>query len=296
MNTKTGNKGILHVLFGILLIITFFLPWVSWEGSAISGYSMPLGDFFATSGSKFGLDNPFPQFNFTFLIFWLIPVLSIASILFSLQKKKSFLFAAIAGALSLSLVVVFILFTKTLLTLGVGKGLVSMLTPWIYLHAIAAIGFVFTATGGNTVKKLVWVIIGPVFAFAGFMFIENYLAKETYKDTADVKADYSVSATDLIREFAANDTSANNKYREKIIAVNGIVSQVEIKLDSTVNVKFVDTTKHFINFPLEKSDFEKTKSIKAGDNISLKGSCSGSDYSMILDSTSINFKRATLNK
>lgn len=290
-----ATPRILHLFFGILLIISFFLPWVSWEDAVISGYSMPVGDFFSTSDSKFGLDNPFPQFGFTLFIFWLIPVFATAALFFLLQKKKSFLFAATTGVLSLSLVVVFILFTNTLISLGVRKGLTSMLKPWIYLHTAAAIGFVLTANGSTIIKKVGCLIIGPVFAFASFMFIQKYLEKETYKDTADVKADYSVTATDLIREFAANDTAANNKYREKIIAVRGAVSQVEVKPDSTVNVKFLDTTKHFLNFSLDKKDYKQSKNVKPGDAISLKGSCSGSDYSLILDSTSINFKRATLN-
>jgi len=298
MNTpkkNIANNTMLHVVFGALLVVSFFLPWVSWEDVPISGYAMPVGDFFAISGSKFGLDNPFPQFNFALLIFWLIPVLAIISMALSLQKKKSFLLAAVSGALSLSLITVFILFTNTLISLGVGTGLTSMLKPWLYLHGIATIGFVFTASHNNMIKKLGWLIIGPVFSFASFTFIEKYLEKETFDDTATVKADYSVNATELIREFAANDTAANNKYREKILVVNGIASIVEVKLDSTVNIKFTDTTKHFVNFSLDKNEYQKTKNIRTGDIISLKGSCSGSDYSMILDSTSINFKRATLN-
>lgn len=285
----------MNLLSGVL-IISFFLPWVSWEDSAISGYSMPGGNFFSISSEKFGLDNPFPQFNFALLIFWLIPVFAAVTLFLSVQKKKSFLFAALTSALSLSLVTVFVLFTNTLLSLGVGNGLMSMLKPWIYLHAIAAIAFLFTAKGSNIIKKIGWLIVGPVFAFASFMFIQKYLQKETFEDTATVKADYTVSATELIREFAANDTAANNKYREKILVVNGIASFVEIKLDSTVNIKFTDTTKHFVNISLDKKEYAKTKNIRPGDVISFKGSSSGSDYSMILDSTSINFKRATLNK
>lgn len=80
-----------------------------------------------------------------------------------------------------------------------------------------------------------------------------------------------------------------------MLVISGMVSQAEVQADSTVNIKFTDTTNHFINISLDKSEYENTKNIKPGDMISVKGSCSGSSYSMILDSTSINFKRSTLN-
>lgn len=294
--TNRGNNGVAHLIFGLLLIASFFLPWVSWEGSAISGYSMPAGDFFATSGSKFGLDNPFPQFNFTLLIFWVIPLLAAISIFVSFKKKKSFLFAAIASALSLSLVAVFILFTNTLISLGVGKGLFAMLSPWIYVHAVAAIGFVFSANGGSVIKKLGWVIIGPVFAFAGFMFIQQYLEKETFDDTANVKADYTVNADALIKEFLTNDTATNKKYLDKVLVVNGNASAVNVLPDSTSTIKFEDSTGSYAIFSLEKTEIENVKNIKSGDVVSLKGVCSGSIFSEILGTTSISFKRATLNK
>ena len=286
----------LHLIFGILLLATFFLPWVAWEDAAISGYSMPVGDFFATSGSKFGLDNPFPQFNFTLLIFWLIPVLAIIALALSFQKKKSFLFTSLATILSLSLVTVFILFTNTLISLGVGNSLTSMLKPWIYLHAIAAIGFVFTATGGNTVKKLGSVIIGPVFAFVSFMFIQQYLEKETHKNTSDIKADYTVNSDSLIKEFLTNDTATNKKYLEKVLVVNGKASAINVLADSTSTIKFEDSTGSYAIFSLEKTELDNVKNIKTGDAVSLKGVCSGSIYSEILGTTSISFKRATLNK
>ena len=145
-------------------------------------------------------------------------------------------------------------------------------------------------------KKAGWLLAGPLFAFLGFMIIEKKVWGETHAETDKVKADYSVQASALIREFAANDTAANKKYREKILLVDGVVSQMEMQADSTVNIKFVDTSKHFINISLDKKDYEKTKGLKPGDLVSVKGSCSGSSYSMILDSTSIDFKRSTLNK
>lgn len=295
-NTSSSTKW-LHLFFAGGLLIVFFLPWVFWKDTAISGYYMPAGKFFQISDTQFGLANPFPQFNFTFYIFWLIPVLAIVTILLAYRQKPTTWTAFIAAALALSLVTVFFLFTKTLIMLGVGTNVFNMLKIPVYLAAIFAIGLVLTATPAiNWLKKAGWLVVGPLFAFLGFMLVENYVWNETYADTDTVKADYTVTAPDLIREFAVNDTAANKKYREKILVVDGIVSQAEHMADSTTNIQFADSTGSYIIFSFDKEQYEKVKTVKTGDLISAKGSCSGSIYSDILGTTSISFKRSTINK
>ncbi|HNR17318.1 MAG TPA: hypothetical protein PKG90_11685 [Chitinophagaceae bacterium] len=287
----------LHLIFGVVLVITFFLPWVAWKEIQVSAYHMAAGSFFQISESNFKLGNPFPQFAFTFYLFWLIPVLAIITTVLVLQNKKAALTAFLAGAMTLSLVTVFYLFTNTLIDLGVGNNAFSMLQPAAFISIVSAIGFILTALPiHGWLKKIIWLVIGPALAFSAYKIGESYVMSETFSDTEDLKADYTINATDLIREFAVNDSASNNKYKEKILTVNGIVSEAIVNSDSSVNIKFVDTAKYFINFPLEKNDYERTKDIRPGDAISLKGSLSGSSYSMILDSTSIDFKRSTLNK
>jgi tRNA_anti-like len=279
------------------LLIVFFLPWAAWKDSLISGYHLPSGHFFKVSETQFNLANPFPQINFSFYIFWLIPVLAVVSGYLVWQQKNTIWTSFITGALTLSLVAIFFLFSKTLIDLGVGNSPFSMLQIPAYLAAFFAAGLILTASpAGKWPLRLLFLVAGPVFAFLGFMIIEKKVWGETFADTDTVKADYTITAPALIREFAANDTAANRKYREKIIAVDGQVAQVETLADSTVNIKFTDSSKYFINFSLDKKDYAKTQLIKPGDPISVKGSCSGSSYSMILDSSSIDFKRSTLNK
>ena len=301
MENTTNRTGItqwLHLVFGAGLLLSFFLPWVSWDGMLVKGSAIATGDFFRTSVALSGPDNPFPALGFSFYLFWLIPILAALTVIFILLKKKVVPFSFIAGAMSLALITVYFLFSNTLtVDFSIGKNVWSMLKPSVYIHAFCAAGLITTAfPEKNWLPKLIWLLTGPVLAYGGYKMGEKYIMGERFDDTVNIKADYTVNSVDLIREFAANDTAANKKYREKILAVTGTVSQAEIKADSTVNIKLIDTTRHFLNFSLDKKDFLKTKSIKAGDNISLKGVCSGSDYSMILDSTSINFKRATLNK
>ena len=294
---KTGLYQWLHLASGVVLAISFFLTWVSWDGSLISGSAMASGDFFKISGARFGLNNPFPQAGFLFYGFWLIPVLGVLSALFVLLKRKTIPFSFITGALSLALVTVFILFTGTLTDLGVGKNVCGMLKPAIYIHAVAAIGLIVTAFPVKSLlPKILWLLAGPVLAYGSYKFGEKYVMSETHSTTAQVNPDHTMDAADLIREFTTDDSTANKKYLDKMLVVNGNISLVEILPDSTSTIKFADSAGSYAIFSLEKSQLTHIKDKKPGDLVSLKGVCSGSIFSEILGITSISFKRATLNK
>lgn len=294
-NKIKGITGWLQLLFGVGLIISFFLPWVSWEGTLINGSALPSGNFFKTSASAFGLANPFPQFGFTFLLFWLIPIMAVVNAGLVLMNKKTIPFAYIAGGLSLTMVTIYILFTNTLIDLGIGKNVWGMLKLPAYVHALSAIGLITTAIPAkNILPKIIWIIIGPVIAYSGYKMGEKIVLEETFKTTDQVKADYTLSAADLIREFTLNDTAANKKYMEKTILVTGNSSAVELMSDSASTIKFADSTGSYAIFSLEKDQSDKVRNIKQGTTVSLKGVCSGSIYSEILGTTAITFKRSIL--
>lgn len=292
-NTSSGKW--LSLAFAAALLISFFLPWVCWKDIPVKGYYMATGKFFDISGNEFSMSNPFPKLSFTFYILWLIPLLSALIIFLILRNKKIVLPALIVSVMSLGLLSIFFLFTHK--DLAVETNVFKVLQPAGYLVLLSAVGLILTITAPLPLyKKAGALLAGPLFAFISHMLIENKFMSETHDDTDNVKADYTVSASELLTEFAANDSTANKKYREKIVSVTGIPSQVEVKTDSTVNVKFIGKTNHYIIFPLDKSLFERSKNLTIDQSVSLKGSCSGSSYSMILDSTSIEFKRTTFNK
>jgi len=300
MTNSTASSQIarwLHLGSGLIVLISYFLPWVKWQTINVNGYDLAAGNFFQLSETNFKLGNPFPQFAFTFYVFWLIPLLAALALAFMWQNKKSAFPAFVAGVLALSQITVYYLFTNTLVDLGVGQSALAMMQPAAFIAAIAAIVFILTSLPfNNWLKKFAWIIIGPVIAFASYKMGEKFVMSETFTNTTDIKADYTLNATDLIREFTINDTAANNKYREKIIVVNGKTTQVERLSDSTTTIQFADSTGSYIAFSFEKEQYEQVKEIKTGDQVSLKGSCSGSIYSEILGTTAITFKRATLNK
>src|SRR5258706_9116511 len=98
MKPTETRYNYIHLASGLGLIVSFFLPWTQWKDDSISGYQFPSGRFFAVSTSKFNFPNPFPQLEFSFYIFWLIPVLTAIALILTLQNKKDNWPALVAGA------------------------------------------------------------------------------------------------------------------------------------------------------------------------------------------------------
>ncbi|MEO7769200.1 MAG: hypothetical protein ABIS01_17340 [Ferruginibacter sp.] len=123
-----------------------------------------------------------------------------------------------------------------------------------------------------------------------------YIFNEKFSDISETKESFTVDALDLIHEFEKNDRLANKKYAEKIIVVNGMVSEVE-GVDTTVNIKMSDTaTGSYVIFAFQQQHRYEAKKIKKGDKVSIKGSCSGGAFSQILETEFITFKRCALNQ
>jgi hypothetical protein len=278
----------------LALIISFFLPWVSWGGQEVSGYAMPVGDFFTIAEKKFGLGNPFPQFDFAFKAFWLIPVMALFVLLLVLLKKKTQAAALLTGAFSLSLVLVYYLFSQKLTELGNH----TVISNWLFVHALASVMLMIFAGGKKPLLNTAAVLLVAAATYLGFKIVSREAEKkfmgQTHEATESLKEDFSISAENLIREFLRNDSAANKKYNEKTLLVSGPLSTIEIAEDSTSTLSFADSTGSYAAFTIEKNQFEKAKTLKQGDPVSVKGICSGSMYSDILGNTSITFKRSTL--
>lgn len=144
-----------------------------------------------------------------------------------------------------------------------------------------------------TYKKILFGLLILAAAGAGLAW---YIFNEKFTDTAERKASYTLNALDFIKEFEKNDSLANSKYIEKIIVVNGTVSEVET-VDTSVNIKFIDsTTGSYIIFAFQEQHMKAAKQLKEGDLVAIKGSCSGGTYSEILEALFISFKRCAIEK
>jgi hypothetical protein len=148
-------------------------------------------------------------------------------------------------------------------------------------------------------KKRIWLkrlLTAGVFLFIIVATAVWFIFTQKFEDTTKQDAAYTVNAMDFIKEFQASDSLANKKYAEKIITINGRVSETEAA-DTTINIKMMDTlTDAYIIFAFQQQDLKVAKQLKAGDSVSIKGSCSGGTYSEILETQFITFKRCAVIK
>lgn len=135
-------------------------------------------------------------------------------------------------------------------------------------------------------------IVGAILIIGTGIFV--YFQTLTYDDTAEVSADYTVEAIPFIKEFETDNTNANKKYAEKIIAVKGQITAT-LPADSTINIEMKDTTTgSYIIFAFQDTHLAEAKRLNKGDTVTIKGSCSDGVYSEILDTYFISFKRSAL--
>ena len=124
--------------------------------------------------------------------------------------------------------------------------------------------------------------------------IAYYLITEKFEDTKAVEAKYTVSAHQLLKEFQDNDSLANSTYRDGIVELKGRISEIEWA-DTNANVKMQDPESNdYLIFDFQVAETNDTRNLKAGDSVAIRAACSGSIYSRILNSRSVQFKRATL--
>lgn len=286
-----NSKKWVITIAALVLLASFFLPWVAWNGIKVSGHALAGGSFFSLSEAQLGLVNPFPKISFLFFVFWLIPVLSLVIIYLVWTKKKTDWALLTAGFLSLSLLTLYYRFSD----FGLGKAPWSVLGIGAWLQLMASLVLIL-ASGTSLLKKVLWIVAGPVIVLGVFAITEKYIMGETHSETFDVKADYTLGVNDLVNEFKSSDNSANNKYFEKVLQVNGQATAITLLSDSSSTIRFGDSTSSYAIFSLEKSELNEVVKIKPGDAVSLKGVCSGSIYSEILSTLSITFKRSILVK
>ncbi|RYY46660.1 MAG: hypothetical protein EOO06_14060 [Chitinophagaceae bacterium] len=296
----TNNQpGILHknlsVLFSLGVITAFFLNWVKWGAVPVSARHMATGHFYTLAETNFGIGNPFPEMVVANAIFWLIPALGVVVLLFVLARNTyAGFYGAVAGALTLGLAMAYILFTNELQLFDPGIKLPTALRPGIYLAIICGAGLISCSWRGKRLQKLLFFVLPLVISYLAFSQIKKSQVSEKTAATSSLKADFTVNALDLIGEFVNADSTANQKYRGKVLVVNGKITEIN-GADSSATLSMADSTGSYVIFDFEKNEAPKVKAYMVGEEVSVTGVCSGSIYSEILETQTISFKQSIIN-
>ena len=125
-------------------------------------------------------------------------------------------------------------------------------------------------------RKKPLIIISIVLVLAAVAIYAYREYHRTNTNLVEVAPDYTVEATALVNEFLANDTAAYNKYRNKILAVQGMVKAVD-NVDGDCTVVLGDTVEmaSSVRCLLDSAHAATGSSFKRGNRVTIKGAITG---------------------
>lgn len=109
----------------------------------------------------------------------------------------------------------------------------------------------------------------------------SYMLFKPKRNIANIKPEYTISATQLLTEFTKDEPAANAKYLStaygKVIQVSGILAEKTEIGDTTLTLSLreTDMKEGGIHCSMEKIEIPKGRLLKVGDSISVKGECTG---------------------
>ena len=129
------------------------------------------------------------------------------------------------------------------------------------------------------IKKIIILVL--IFGIIGAVVAYKMYNKE-HVNVAKTKSDISLSADEILNDFSSDESIANTKYLEKIIEVKGDIS--EIKTEKEKGIITLKTNDDFgsVLCHLSKESTQKINSLKVGQEIYLKGICTGFLMDVIL--------------
>ena len=113
-------------------------------------------------------------------------------------------------------------------------------------------------------------VIGTIASIAFYMW------NKPHKDIAAAKEDFILTSTDFYKEYVANETTANTKYLDKVIAVEGTISAIELEnADEPTVALTTGTADMTVSCGFKKELLNEIKKLKQNDKIKIKGKCDG---------------------
>lgn len=138
-------------------------------------------------------------------------------------------------------------------------------------------------------KKVIIILLLLGIAVGGYVF---YFANKPTETAADKPSAYVVSATQLIEEFEQDEVSANNKYNNTTIEINGTIADIQINGEN-VDVTF-ELEDDFSNLNVQLiSEMKSDLRLELGKPVKLKAEYVGVNTDLGID---VEFKQGIILK
>lgn len=139
-------------------------------------------------------------------------------------------------------------------------------------------------------KTSVWIALAVLlFLFLAGAGAGIYLFNKKHKDLLKTKPDFTLSASELQKEFGNNEQAATAKYVNRILEVSGVIASVNLNDDKTISITLVtesDLNSVICTFP----SVSDSTLLKKGLTVTLRGECSGYLTDVLLNNCSVIHK------
>ena len=135
-------------------------------------------------------------------------------------------------------------------------------------------------------KKILLGLLLVAIAAAGYGF---YLYNKKPADVRTLTANYQLTAEALLADFNKDETAANTKYLDKVIAVSGKVTEVKLDTATGQATVILDSGDPMaaVTCSFYNDEAAAVKQLKQGDAIVIKGNCTGKLMDVVLNKCSI---------
>lgn len=108
-----------------------------------------------------------------------------------------------------------------------------------------------------------------------------YMWNKPHQNMNTAKTDVRIDAAALFQEYNADETACNEKYLDKVIAVNGKVKEVTTDEEST-KISLETGDAFGVRCELSKTTTHPRTEFNPGEQVTFKGTCSGLNFDVLL--------------
>jgi RecG-like helicase len=138
----------------------------------------------------------------------------------------------------------------------------------------------------KTWRKILGAVVLIAMGAAAYGF---YLYNKKPADVRKLPADFEMAASALVADFSKDETAANHKYLDKVIAAKGKITEVKLDAASGQATVTLDTGDPLAAVTCSFYNEESTvvKKLQAGTEVVVKGKCTGKLMDVVLNKCSI---------
>jgi hypothetical protein len=122
-------------------------------------------------------------------------------------------------------------------------------------------------------KRIILVLLLIVILAGGWYAYRAYTGK--VKSLTEVKTDMRITAPELIAAFEKDTAAANRQYLGKVLEVTGNVKSVESEEGSATVSLGESGTMSSVRCSMDTTHLQQAALLQEGNNITIKGSCTG---------------------